>query len=80
MGMFDRVWADCPSCGKRAVEFQSKCGKCHLIDYHIDDVPYEIAECLEGEEARCDNCHSLVRITFGIKPIVIAGKLELMGG
>jgi len=53
MGMFDRVWADCPKCGAK-VEFQSKAGKCELIDYDMDSVPPEIARDINADAENCE--------------------------
>jgi hypothetical protein len=61
MGMFDRVWADCPKCGKR-VEFQSKAGECLLRDFHIDNLPPEIAKDIANDSNECDECG--YKITF----------------
>ena len=68
MGMFDRVWATCPSCGKH-VEFQSKAGKCELIDYTPESLPPEIARALEGEIVECSGCATKVKLTLKQRPI-----------
>lgn len=53
MGMFDRVIASCPECG-RDVEFQSKAGPCRLHVYRADrGVPPAIADALQGVKEYC---------------------------
>lgn len=41
MGMFDRLWLTCPSCGS-SVEVQSKCGPCELNEYTIATAPLAV--------------------------------------
>jgi hypothetical protein len=53
--MFDRVWIACPQCGN-PIEFQSKAGKCHLIDYQAGEVPLKIAGDIAGGTAWCKTC------------------------
>lgn len=63
MGMFDRVWANCPACNEQ-VEFQSKAGKCNLADYGASAVPLEIATDLDGETVVCPKCDKVVKISI----------------
>lgn len=60
MGMFDSMYVAC-SCG-RAVEFQSKAGRCNLRRYSMATVPLEVATDLDGESERCPNCGSTLII------------------
>jgi len=62
MGMFDRVWADCPECGE-PVEFQSKVGNCCLDSHSSDHVPVEIANDLDGDVMMC-NCGYIVTLSY----------------
>ncbi len=57
MGMFDRVWFKCPSCGED-VEVQSKAGNCFLSDFDQGSVPLEIAKDIGGEPAYCRKCQN----------------------
>ena len=41
MGMFDRVYVDCPNCN-RDVEFQSKAGDCYMLHFNLDDAPVKV--------------------------------------
>ena len=59
MGMFDRVWVECPKCGK-GVEFQSKAGDCVLADYTLDNVPIIVGLDLIHEKEKCENCGAIV--------------------
>lgn len=60
MGLFDRVYATCPTCG-RWVEWQSKAGDCSMTDYLADSVPPEIAADIMHEEAEC-GCGTVLRV------------------
>ena len=55
MGMFDRIWFECPKCGSR-MEAQSKAGECLLIDYPAIAVPEEIAKDIAGNWVHCIQC------------------------
>lgn len=55
MGMFDRVWINCPKC-MTSHELHSKRGSCHLQNYSAVSVPFEIASDLEGQTFMCTNC------------------------
>lgn len=65
MGMFDRVWIDCPRCGTR-IEFQSKVGPCELKDFDIQNVPDAIAGDIIGDVENCPNCKIAVRIAGSV--------------
>lgn len=52
MGMFDRVMARCPKCG-RQVEFQSRLGPCVLAQYSLGAVPAEVAADLHNKSETC---------------------------
>ena len=60
MGMFDRIWVNCPQCGER-VEFQSKAGKCGMFDYTLDNAPAWILADIMGEWNIC-KCGKKVKI------------------
>jgi hypothetical protein len=70
MGMFDRVFARCPSCGG-TVEFQSKAGECLLINYTLREVPPEIAIDLDGQQECCEKCGSVVSIYMMRRPQMV---------
>lgn len=55
MGMFDIIRFTCPNCNK-AIEEQSKAGKCLLYDYNQDAVPLQIAGDILNAELHCENC------------------------
>lgn len=59
MGMYDRVWAECPECGNQ-IEFQSKAGECVLADYSTNSVPPNIAEDIKNDSEECP-CGYIVR-------------------
>lgn len=61
MGMFDRIWAKCPTCGEQ-VEFQSKAGRCVLADYAISSVPMGIAEAIDGDTECCPKCSTVIKV------------------
>lgn len=65
MGMFDRVWAECPNCQKD-LEIQSKAGECMLRDYTLETAPTEIIEAIMGKYAYCANCDR----SWQVKPAV----------
>lgn len=67
MGMFDRIWVNCPRCD-REHEFQSQAGECILRDYYgVEDIPDIIKADLLGERVSCE-CGA----TFEIKGLVEA--------
>ena len=51
--MFDTVWFDCPKCGQRTVDAQSKAGECVLADIDGSAVPLAIAADIEGQTVYC---------------------------
>ena len=57
MGLFDTIWAKCPTenC-KGRIEYQSKSGRCLLIDYELSDAPDDVLEGAIGGVRRCDEC------------------------
>ena len=62
MGMFDSVFATCPTCDKE-IEFQSKAGECRLKRYSINSVPPEIAVDISGHTETCE-CGYILRINW----------------
>ncbi len=75
MGMFDRVFISCPSCGVQN-EVQSKAGKCALDTYWQESVPLNIAIDIEGTVVTCDNCQT--RYMVG-KPCPTPETVEMCG-
>ena len=61
MGMFDRIWVQCPRCNAD-VEFQSKADSCTLQDFTLATVPTAVAADLIGEESMCHKCNWCVTI------------------
>ena len=53
MGIYDSVWARCPSCNAR-IDFQSKAGRCELTNYISDSVPPAIAAAIDGDKRQCE--------------------------
>ena len=62
MGMYDEVEARCPSCGDGVVVFQSKAGECTLQRYNSENVPFGIAESIDGDCEDCPRCGHPVTI------------------
>lgn len=56
MGMFDSVTFNCPRC-RKAVEVQSKAGKCELAEHTSDAVPLAIAANIAGSHVWCEPCN-----------------------
>ncbi len=66
MGMFDRIWIECPEC-KEMVEFQSKAGGCALDDYYIRGgqptaIPRAILDDIMLDSHQCEKCGHIVRL------------------
>ena len=75
MSMFDSIWADCPKCKER-IEFQSKSEECCLMDYEIDNVPFDIGCDIVGKEGICPGCGAIVIITGYINLWVGVKRME----
>jgi len=65
MGMFDLVYAPCPEC-KELVKTQSKRGARRLCKYHINSVPIEIAQDLDGKNITCLACNVIFTLRISI--------------
>lgn len=61
MGMFNRVWVDCPECDT-SVEFQSKSGDCTLASHHITHMPIDDLAGILGDCNECPKCGNMVSI------------------
>src|SRR5574343_1643747 len=56
MGLFDSVWAPCPTCGK-PVEFQSKADCCpYMNNYGLEDAPTHIMIDVLNDPGYCHKC------------------------
>lgn len=68
MGMFDSVYATCPTCGSE-IEFQSKGGRCCLASYRPDNAPLNVLSDVIGdrEAQSCQKCRTLVRIVVSFR-------------
>lgn len=67
MGMFDRVWVDCPRCGVD-VEFQSKGARFPGLDnFRVDTAPPEVLADLHRDVSECKACGCQVRATIEVK-------------
>lgn len=53
MGLFDRVYVDCPNCGNQ-VEFQSKGGECDLVNFSLDDAPIHVLMDMMNYPQECE--------------------------
>jgi len=62
MGLYDRLYVNCPECGE-SVEFQSKAGLCGLIDYNVNDVPAVILAGLNMSYEKCICGHNVTIIS-----------------
>lgn len=67
MGMFDRVWIDCPHCGKE-IEEQTKEDKCILADYKLDEAPVGLQLAVSDYPIDCYECDE----SFMVKTQVIS--------
>lgn len=67
MGMFDRVYVDCPHCGK-AVAFQSKAGDCVLDNFTIETAPVEILLDVMNAPEHCCSCGGWVVLVDPARP------------
>lgn len=70
MGMFDRVQhepIDCPTCGEKITDFQTKCGHC-LLEVLSEEQLITDAKRLGNDEpyyyGYCDNCRTRVDYYF----------------
>jgi len=60
--MFDSVMVECPACGEKKVEFQSKAGAC-VCDFFFEEcVPAIIAADLHGDTETCPKCGTTLTI------------------
>lgn len=76
MGMFDSVFANCPSCGTQ-MEFQSKADACLLRSYRVEEVPLNIAVDLNGEKLCCDMCGTAVTLRI---PLSVPMRIQMKVG
>jgi len=67
MGMFDSIYAPCPKCNI-LVETQSKRGDCSLKRYHVNSVPFEIAQDINGNRMKCRGCGTEFTLRIGSTP------------
>ena len=74
MGMFDRLYVDCPRCGE-FVEFQSKAGDCTLTSYYIHSVPSEIALDCKDDVEQCPSC--LINVGLQVQSIVVINPIKM---
>ena len=77
MGMFNSVFAHCPSCDHE-VEFQSKTGDCTLAEYNSERVPSHIAIDLHGAIEYCPNCRSQVKLLYTAPPKKVAMQVFIV--
>ena len=64
MGLYDEVIAICPKCGNE-IAFQSKAGNCAMERFDSRDVPFDIAEDVNGQCEECSVCGNYVSIELG---------------
>lgn len=62
MGMYDSVLVKCTKCEEDYIEFQTKAGKCELVDYSPSSVPMQIALALDGIAESCRTCGHTVTL------------------
>lgn len=55
MGMFDSLYADCPTCGEK-IEFQSKADECDLASFTIDNALRLVLLDVLNDPERCRKC------------------------
>lgn len=69
MGMFDRVYVDCPHCGQHT-ELQSKAGECMLNSWTLKTAPRNVLEDLAygGGWRKCKHCEEEIEIEIPGKP------------
>jgi hypothetical protein len=76
MGMFDSVRTSCPKCNS-PLEYQSKAGECLLNDYHLDNVPLNIAVSIDGDIEYCVECDSSWKAVIDAEPPPETLKMRL---
>jgi transcription elongation factor Elf1 len=72
MGMFDRVYVNCPHCDAE-IELQSKAGERQMNTYSADDVPMEIASSFVQSPEFCESCNK----PFGIVIKEVRAKIAV---
>lgn len=55
MGMFDRIYADCPTCCK-PMEFQTKAGDCVMDSFSLEDAPGPLLRDVINDPHYCRHC------------------------
>lgn len=73
MGMFDRVMVPCPSCGT-VNEFQSKGGRCLLLQYTLADAPVDVLGGVVDDVEQCSNCGAEYRIQARCKAKAVLAR------
>jgi hypothetical protein len=78
MGMFDSVWAKCPSCGQEH-EFQSKSGDCILGNYTFENAPDDVMINVNRHSPVDCDCGTLFEIDIENRKPVISKKIIYIG-
>ncbi len=74
--MFDKLLLKCPNCMK-AIEFQSKGGKCILDSYSEKNVPWNFLLSINGEIVKCSKCLKNVGLKIVNLPLKPEIKLHI---
>lgn len=73
MGMFDRVYIDCPKCAT-LTEVQSKAGKCDLGSYSLNDAPAKILLDIQNTQLYCPKGHEFyIRVQSIVHGVSVLG-------
>lgn len=71
MGMFDSVWAPCPTCSEQ-VEFQSKGGNCLLEWYDLANAPYDVMSNVNRHApVTCRKCGTKLEIDVERREVLV---------
>lgn len=67
VGLFDRVFVDCPRCGSE-YEFQSKGASVPmLLSYTLGDVPLDVLSDVRGKTVECHSCGALFGVLVEVR-------------
>jgi hypothetical protein len=76
VGMFDSVFADCPSCGRRT-EIQTKAGECILATYSPTNAPADVLIGVADKTHYCPDGHPFwIAKTIITSAKVVAGEYQ----
>ena len=82
MGMFDRIYVNCPKCNYET-EVQSKNGGCDFKNYtirDIEEIPNSVLEDITNREHSCKKCNGnfVIEVKYKVIKIPIKGTTKLL--